>query len=98
MEPNLSQEERILRMVRKVLTDVAKDTFTKPGFKHPLSDDTIAGMRECLSLITAREQELAEAAGRPARERPRYIDEPRKSVVVPLEKSGLIKKRGDDEG
>jgi hypothetical protein len=98
MEPKLSQEERILRMVRKVLTDVAKDTFTKPGFKHPLSDDTIAGMRECLSLITAREQELAEAAGRPARERPRYIDEPPKSVVIPLDKSGLVKKREDDDG
>ena len=87
----LSKEERILRTVKKVLTDVAKDTFTKPGFKHPLSENTILGIRDCLALISAREQELAQETGRPMNKRPRYIDEPQETVVVPLAQTGLKK-------
>ena len=83
-DETLTKEERILRVMKRVLTDVAKDTYTRPGIRHPLSDDTINGMRECLNLITAREIELNEAAGRSMDDRPRFIDEPQKSVVVPL--------------
>jgi hypothetical protein len=79
-----TQEERILRMVKRVLTEIAKDTSTPPGMKHPLSEQTIQGIRDCLSLISARERELAEAAGRPSRVRPEFIDEPKKSHVVTL--------------
>ena len=79
-----SQEEQILKMMKKVLTDVAKDTYVRPGLKHPLSENTIHGIRDCLALITAREKELAEAAGRPKNMRPRFVDEPQTSVVVPL--------------
>ncbi|MBI1422598.1 MAG: segregation and condensation protein A [Gammaproteobacteria bacterium] len=85
-EPEFSKEERILQMMKKVLTDVAKDTHVKPGLRHPLSDNTILGIRECLALITAREQELAKEAGRESRMRPRFIDEPQDTVVVPLDK------------
>lgn len=81
----LSKEEQILRMVKRVLTDVAKDTHVKPGLKHPLSEHTILGIRECLALITAREQELAEAAGRPSKHRPRFADEPPSTVVIPID-------------
>jgi hypothetical protein len=84
-EQELSQEERILRIMKRVLTDVAKDTYAKPGFRHPLTDDTIKGMRDCLALITAREHELAEAAGRPQNLRPRFRDETPSSVVVTLD-------------
>ncbi len=80
-----SKEERILRMVKRVLTDIAKDTFTRPGFRHPLSDETVNGMRDCLALISARESELAKAAGRPMDKRPRFIDEPSDSVIVSLD-------------
>lgn len=80
-----SREERMLRMMKKVLTDIAKDTYTRPGFKHPLSDNTILGIRDCLALITARESELAESAGRPMNMRPRFTDEPQESVVVKLD-------------
>ncbi|MDH5178357.1 MAG: segregation and condensation protein A [Gammaproteobacteria bacterium] len=83
-EQELNQEEKILRMMKRVLTDVAKDTFTRPGLRHPLSDNTILGIRDCLALITARERELAEANGRSMDQRPRFIDEPAGSVVVPL--------------
>lgn len=82
---DFSKEELILQMMRKTLTDIAKDTYTKPGLKHPLSEQTILGIRECLSVISAREAELAEAAGRPSKHRPRYVDEPKKSVVVQLD-------------
>ena len=80
----LSKEEEILRMMKRVLTDVAKDTYVRPGLKHPLTENTIAGIRDCLSLITAREKELAQAAGRAQNMRPRFIDEPQTTVVVPL--------------
>lgn len=83
-DEELTKEERILRVMKKVLTDIAKETYTRPGLRHPLSDDTIEGLRQCLNLITAREIELNEAAGRSMDARPRFIDEPQKSVVVPL--------------
>lgn len=95
-DTKFSKEEQILQMMRRVLTDVAKDTYTKPGLKHPLSEETIISIRDCLKLISAREAELAEAAGRPSQKRPRYIDEPPKSVVVQLDKSGLKKKKDKD--
>jgi hypothetical protein len=84
-EPQASTEERILRMMKRVLTDVAKDTFTRPGHRHPLSDSTIDGIRQCLALISARECELNEAAGRPMTDRPQFSDEPQSSVVVTLD-------------
>jgi len=88
-----SKEEQILQVMRRVLTSVAKDTYTKPGLKHPLTEQPILDIRSCLQLITAREAELAEDAGRPSRARPRYVDEPTKaSVVVELDTSGLKKK------
>lgn len=91
-----SKEEKILQMMRKVLTDVAKDTYTKPGLKHPLSEDTIISIRDCLGLIASREKELADEAGRPSEKRPRYIDEPQKSVVIPLDRTGLKKNKPVD--
>ena len=80
-------EERILRMVKRVLTEIAKDTSTPPGMKHPLSENTIQGIRDCLSLISARERELADAAGRPSRARPEFVDEPKKTHVVTLHRT-----------
>lgn len=83
-DPELTQEEQILRMMKRVLTDVAKDTYVRPGLKHPLSESTILGIRDCLALITSRERELAEENGRDTNQRPRFVDEPQTSVVVPL--------------
>jgi hypothetical protein len=72
----LSMEERILQAVKLTLAGVIKDTATPHGMRHPLSDATIQDLRECLALISARERELAQAAGRPIGGRPRYADEP----------------------
>ncbi len=95
-ETEFSKEEQILQMMRKTLTDIAKDTYTEPGLKHPLSEDTIISIRECLKLISAREAELADIAGRPSKHRPRYVDEPQKSVVVNLD-PGSVKKKPSPE-
>ena len=89
MGEELTKEERILRMMKKVLTNVARDTHAKWGSAHPLSRETVEGIRDCLALITARERELAEEYGRPMNMRPRFIDEPRKEVVVPIDPAGL---------
>ena len=70
-DPELSMEERILRAVKLTLAAVIKDTATPPGMRHPLSDATIEDLRQCLALISARERELAEAAGRASVARPR---------------------------
>ena len=97
-EQETTKEERILAMMRKVLTSVAKDTACEPGLKHPLSENTIQGIRECLIMITAREQELARELGRDTSARPRFIDEPKSEVVVPLDfaSQGKAARKKDD--
>jgi len=95
-EAELTKEQRILTLVKRVLTDVARDTHAPPGMQHPLTENTINGIRDCLTLIVAREQELAEALGTPMDMRPRYVDEPRKSTVVPINIDALRKKPKPD--
>ena len=82
-----STEENILAAVKMVLTQVIRDTATSPGIKHPLSEPTIGGLRDCLVMISQREQELAAAAGREMDARPRYVDEPKPQgdVVIPID-------------
>ncbi len=73
--PEPSMEARILLAVKLTLANVIKDTATPHGMRHPLSDDTIQDLRQCLALISARERELAQAAGLAADRKPRYADE-----------------------
>ena len=96
-EPELTTEERVLRMMKRTLTDIARDTAPEPGLRHPLSEATIQGMRECLLLITTREQELAKEYGRNINARPRYVDEPRDEVVVPLNINAMKKGLNKDD-
>jgi len=84
----LTKEQQILIAMRKTLAAVVKDITPPPGMKHPLSEQTIADVRQCLALISAREKELADTQGR-AGERPYYADEPQASHVVPI--AGLSK-------
>ena len=83
-----NKEQRILRMVKKVLTDVAKDTYTPAELRHPLSADTINGIRECLAMISARESELHGESS----SKPHFIDEPRDTVVVQMDTLSTKKK------
>ncbi len=84
-QEQLSTEERILRLMRKVLIDVIKDTTTEPGLKHPLKNNTIDEIRHALELITARQKELAELRGQSWDHRPRFTDEPKENVVVSID-------------
>ncbi len=91
---DLSKEEQILYAVKRVLTEVIKDTATEPGQIHPLSDNTIGGLRDCLVLISQREQELAVENDRPMDKRPRFVDEPKAQgdVVVSIDSIGKPRK------
>lgn len=80
-----AMEKRIMVMMRQVLSAVARDTVPPPGMKHPLSDNTIQGIRDCLSLISARERELNIDLNEEEQARPRYVDEPQTTKVVSLD-------------
>lgn len=80
----LSKEQEILMVMRKVLASIIKDTTPPPGMKHPLTDGTIVDVRACLGLISARERELADAQGRVV-EKPYYTDQRKQQAeVVPM--------------
>ena len=91
---DLSKEQQILIAMRKTLSAVIKDITPPPGMKHPLSEATIEDVRHCLSLISAREKELADEHGRAA-ERPYYADEPQKAHVVPIAGIGKGSRKKD---
>jgi hypothetical protein len=94
-ESKPSMEARILQAVKLTLARVIKDTATPHGMRHPLSDGTIEDLRQCLALISARERELAGAAGQTQEARPRFSDEPTgERSVVRFHKNAPA----DDEG
>ena len=78
----LSKEHQIIATMRKVLSSIIRDTTPPPGRPHPLRESTIEDVKHCFSLITAREKEIHEEAGKAMDMRPRYADEPKKSQVV----------------
>jgi hypothetical protein len=65
-------ERRVLEMMKDILTRVARETATPAGTRHVLSDDTIDRIRECLSLISARQMALSDSAREISTLRPRY--------------------------
>jgi len=81
-DPEASMEARILQAVKLTLANVIKDTATPHGMRHPLSDATIEDLRQCLALISARERELAQAAGKASGGKPHYADEPAREESV----------------
>ena len=77
-----SKEHEILATLRRVLSDVVRDTTPPPGRPHPLKPQTIDKVKHSFMLITAREKEIIEDAGSSMDKRPRYADEPKTSQVV----------------
>ncbi len=82
----LSKEQRVLRVLRKVLGNIVKDTTPRPGEPHPLSENTVRDIRELFGLIAERERELANEAGLTAKERPHFSDEPQTAHVLQMHK------------
>jgi hypothetical protein len=97
MSESSSKEREIMMVMRKVLTSIIRDvTPEHKSLRHPLTEQTVQDIRQCLGLITAREKELADAAGRTTEERPYYVDEPPKTKVVPISSIGKTKRSTDD--
>jgi len=72
----LSREQRVLRMVRRTLGAIARETAPQDGGEHPLTQQTFEDMRDCFGLIAERERELAAATGVDiSTMRPKFIDE-----------------------
>lgn len=94
-EASPSKEERILRAMKQVLTSVARDTATEPGMKHPLSEETINDIRQCLLLISNREKELVEERGGSMDKRPRFTDEPKPQGEVVVSIDSITRKKKD---
>ncbi len=96
MSDSTNKEREIMRVMRQVLTRIVREvTPEHRSLRHPLSDQTIEDIRQCLGLITAREKELADAAGRTAEERPYFVDEPPATKVVPIGSIGKVKPSGE---
>ena len=82
----LSKEQRILRLMRKTLGNIIKDVTPNGQHNSPLSDNTVQDIKDCFSLISARERELAEELSFEP-EKPFYVDgEPPKAKVVNIVK------------
>ena len=92
---NLSQEQRILRALRKVLANIVKDATPAPGQPHPLKESTILDIRDVFGLIAEREAELANMAMPDRNEKPHFADEPKKSNVISINKPGNTTKKND---
>ena len=88
-QPNM--EQRILRVMRKVLSKVVREVAPRPGMASPLSEDTIEDIRECFSLISLREKELADAQNI-TQQKPFYPDKPPSTRVVKIARTAVRKK------
>lgn len=90
IDKTLQDEQRIMRMMRKTLTSIVRDTAPRDGNPSPLSEATVLGIKDCLVVISNREVELAKLTGRTLEERPRFTDETPSAHVVKL--GGMPKK------
>ena len=82
----LNKEQRILRVLRKVLANIVKDATPAAGQPHPLKESTIHDIRDLFGLISEREAELAELSKPDRNEKPYYTDDPKKSNVINMPK------------
>lgn len=91
-----NKEYRVLLAMKTTLTCVVKDTATPPDMKHPLNEDTVENIRQCLMLISSREQELLQEAGIESGARPKFIDEPDNVTAIPVD-SIKVRKSKDSQ-
>ena len=93
--PQHNMEQRILRVMRKVLAKIVREVAPRPGTVSPLSDDTIEDIRECFNLISIREKELAQAQ-HITPQKPFYPDQPPSAKLVKIPRAAKSAK-GDAE-
>ncbi len=87
-DKELTKEQRILRVLRKVLANIVKDATPAPGTPHLLSEGTRTDIRDLFGLIAEREAELAEETGLNRDEKPYFTDETRTTNVVKIHRPG----------
>ena len=68
-------EIRLLSAVRQTLIAVAKDTMTKPGLRHPLSEQTQKMITDCLDVVSSRQIAIEKEAGTHSEMKPVFTDE-----------------------
>lgn len=88
-----SPEQRILRVMRKVLASVVKDVTPQEGMDNPLTDRTIEDIRDIFGMISTREKELLEAFGQATGDRPFYPGEKPSAKVIPISVGSLKESR-----
>jgi hypothetical protein len=81
---HFSSEQKILRVMRKVLGSVVKDVTPRDGEDNPLTDNTIEEIRDIFGLISVREKELLETLGRLSADRPQYPGDKPAANVIPI--------------
>ncbi len=86
---HFSSEQKILRVMRKVLASVVKDVTPQDGMSNPLTDHTIEEIRDIFGLISLREKELIEALGHISADRPHYPGDKPTAKVIPISIGGL---------
>lgn len=84
IDKTLQDEQRIMRMMRKTLTSIVRDTAPRDGNPSPLTEATVLGIKDCLMVISSREVELSKLTGRTLDERPHFTDETPSAHVVKL--------------
>lgn len=67
-------EIRLLNAVRKTLISVAKDTMTKPGLRHPLTENTQSMITDCLDIITSRQIDIEKSFDNHTSMKPTFKD------------------------
>jgi hypothetical protein len=77
----MEKEIRTLSAMRKTLIEVVKDTMTKPGLAHPLTENTRMMITDCLNLITARQVEIEKEQGNFNDMKPKFADQSTQQTV-----------------
>lgn len=85
-EAVITKEQRILRVLRRVLGSIIRDTTPGAGMPPLLHEQTREDIRGLFALIAEREAELAEEAGLNRTERQHFSDEPQSATVVKFHK------------
>jgi hypothetical protein len=86
----LHDEQRLMRMMRKTLTSIVRDTAPRDGNPSPLTEATVMNIKDCLMVIASRETELARLTGRTLDERPHFTDETPTAHTIKI--GGISKK------
>jgi hypothetical protein len=86
---HFSSEQKILRVMRKVLASVVKDVTPRDGMDNPLTDSTIEEIRDIFGLISVREKELLETLGQLSGDRPHYPGDKPAAKVIPISVGSL---------